>query len=40
MRRNIKRIKTSITKMEHYEKSKLLYDSNVSKWNKKMNQSK
>ena len=29
-RRNIKRIKTSILKMEHYKTSKLLGDSSVS----------
>ena len=31
-RRNIKRIKTSITKMEHYKISKLLNDLSVSKF--------
>ena len=30
--RDIKRIKTSITKMEHYKISKLLNDSTVSKF--------
>ena len=30
--RNIKRIKTSITKMEHYKISKLLNDSTLSKF--------
>ena len=32
MKKNVKRNKTSITKMEHYKISKLLNDSTVSKF--------
>ena len=39
-RGNIKRIKTSITKMEYYKISKLLNDSTTSKFVKKMDRSK